>query len=124
MDLPPVPCVSVSCCPALWRVEGGCETHVATGEVTTLKHELGDDAVELGARVAEALLARAESTEVLGRLGDDVVEELEVDAALLVWRGALAIDLDERRRDEAAVMEMQFVALEGGAAYPSRRPWR
>jgi hypothetical protein len=40
--------------------------------------------VELGARVAEALLAGAESTEVLGRLGDNVVEELEVDAALLV----------------------------------------
>ena len=69
---------------SLWRVGRGCGTHVATGEVTTLEHELGDDAVELGARVAEALLARAEGTEVLGRLGDDVVEELEVDAAGLV----------------------------------------
>ena len=35
------------------------------------------------ALVAEALLAGAESTEVLGRLGDDVVVELEVDAAIL-----------------------------------------
>jgi len=56
-------------------------THVATGEVTTLEHEVRDDTVELGARVAEALLASAESAEVLDGLGDDVVEELEVDAA-------------------------------------------
>lgn len=41
--------------------------------------------MELGARVAEALLARAESAEVLRRLGDYVVVELEVDAAGLVW---------------------------------------
>lgn len=37
--------------------------------------------MELGARVAEALLAGAESTEVLDGLGDDIVVELEVDAA-------------------------------------------
>lgn len=65
------------------------KTYVATGEVTTLKHELGNDSVELGARVAEALLAGAEGTEVLSRLGDDIVEELEVDAALLIWKGDL-----------------------------------
>jgi hypothetical protein len=59
----------------------GVSTHVATGEVTTLEHEVRDDTVELGARVAEALLASAESTEVLDGLGDNVVEELEVDAA-------------------------------------------
>merc|ERR1712054_700544 len=54
---------------------------VATGEVTALKHELRDDTVELAALVAEALLAGAKRTEVLGSLGDDVVEELKVDAA-------------------------------------------
>jgi hypothetical protein len=59
-------------------------TYVAAGEVTALEHELGDDTVELGALVAEALLASAESAEVLSRLGDDIVEELEVDAARLV----------------------------------------
>jgi hypothetical protein len=37
--------------------------------------------VELGAGVAEALLASAESAEVLGGLGDNVVVESEVDAA-------------------------------------------
>jgi hypothetical protein len=50
-------------------------TYVAAGEVTTLEHELGDDAVEVGALVVEglaglagALLTSAESAEVLGRL--------------------------------------------------------
>lgn len=56
-------------------------TDVATSEVTALEHELGDDAVEGRALVAEALLTGAESTEVLGGLGHDAVVELEVDAA-------------------------------------------
>jgi hypothetical protein len=34
-------------------------TDIATSEVTTLQHELRDDAVELAALVAEALLASA-----------------------------------------------------------------
>lgn len=85
MDLPPVPCSGWSAwvsCSICWT-----KTHVATGEVTALKHELGNDTVELGALVAEALLAGAESAEVLGGLGDNVVEEVEVDAASLVWWG-------------------------------------
>jgi hypothetical protein len=61
-------------------------TYVATGEVTTLKHEVRDDSVEGRALVAETLLASAESTEVLGGLGDLVVEEVEVDAALLLYK--------------------------------------
>ena len=50
-------------------------TYVAAGEVTTLEHELGDNAVEAGALVVEglaalssALLAGAESAEVLSGL--------------------------------------------------------
>jgi hypothetical protein len=84
------------------------------GEVTALEHELGDDAVEARAGVAcragdaqaevsfaaslvvrrsgqgrrtEAVLAGAELAEVAGRLGDDVVVELELDAA-----GGRAVD--------------------------------
>ena len=55
-------------------------TYVTTSEISTLKHELRDDTMELAARVAEALLAGAEGTEVLGGLWDGLVEELEVDA--------------------------------------------
>ena len=58
-------------------------THVATGEVTTLEHELGDDTVEGGALVAEAGGTSAELLEVLGGLGDNVVVQGEVDTASL-----------------------------------------
>jgi hypothetical protein len=60
------------------------ETYVATGEVTSLKHELRDDAMEGGASISEALLASAESAEVLSSLGDDIVVEGEVDTAGLL----------------------------------------
>jgi hypothetical protein len=69
--------------------------YVAASEVTTLKHELRDHAVKLGALVAEALLAGAESAEVLGSLGNDIVEEIEVDAAGLLWRGLLVQKRDK-----------------------------
>ena len=55
------------------------KTHVATGEVTALKHELRNDPVELGAGIAKALLAGAKGTEVLSGLGDNVVVKVEVD---------------------------------------------
>ena len=61
-------------------------SYVAASEVTTLEHEVWDDTVELAAGVAEALLAGAEGTEVLSGLGDDIVVDVEVDAAGLVWR--------------------------------------
>jgi len=71
----------------LLAVDGLAAGAVAAGEVTALEHELGDDAVEGRALVAEALLAGAEGTEVLGRLGDNVVVEEEVDAAGLLCGG-------------------------------------
>lgn len=51
------------------------------GEVTTLQHEVGDDTVEGGAGIAEAVFAGGELTEVLRGLGNNVVVELEDDAA-------------------------------------------
>lgn len=62
-------------------VDGLATSAVALGEITTLQHELGDDAVEAGTLVTESLLTSAESTEVLNGLGDDFVEQLEGDAA-------------------------------------------
>lgn len=82
-------------------------TYVATGEVTALKHELRDDTVELAALVAEALLAGAERTEVLGGLGDDVVEELKVDAArALCW-----ISLDPTRAFDSPCEDVRNLPL-------------
>ena len=60
-------------------------SYVAAGEVTTLKHELRDNSVERRTLVAEALLASAEGTEVLSSLRDDIVEEVEVDTARLLY---------------------------------------
>ena len=61
----------------------GRKTHIATGEVTTLEHELRDDTVERRALVSEALLTSAESAEVLSGLGDVLIEEVEVDTLSL-----------------------------------------
>ena len=69
----------------LLAVDGLSTGTVATGEVTALEHELGDDSVEGRALVAEALLASAEGTEVLSSLRDDIVEEVEVHAASLLY---------------------------------------
>lgn len=62
---------------------------VASSKVAALDHELLDDSVESATLVvqrlavlAQALLARAQGAEVLGRLGDDIVVQLEGDAAL------------------------------------------
>jgi hypothetical protein len=55
---------------------------ITPGEITTLDHELGNDAVELAAlvverfaRLASALLASDEGTEVLGGLGDCLAKQ-------------------------------------------------
>jgi len=61
-------------------VDGLSTSSVAPGEVTTLEHELGDDTVERGTLISEAVLASGKLTEVLGSLGDDVVVQLEGDA--------------------------------------------
>lgn len=52
---------------------------VPSREVTALKHEVGNHTVEVRASIAKALLARAKSTEVRGRLWHNIIEELELD---------------------------------------------
>ena len=54
------------------------------GEVTTLNHEVVDDAVEGRALVTEAVLTGAQLPEVTGSDGNDIVKELQIDAALVV----------------------------------------
>jgi len=65
----------------LLAVDGLAAGAVALSEVTTLKHELRDDAVEGGALVTESVLTSGELTEVLCCLGNDVVVEFEDDPA-------------------------------------------
>ena len=73
----------------LLAINGLSARSVVLRKVATLEHESGDDTVEGGTGVAEAVLARAEFAEVLCGLGDVVVEELHHDAA-----GILAVDGD------------------------------
>jgi len=68
----------------LLAVDGLATSAVATGKVSTLKHEFGDHAVERGSSITETLFAGAESLEVGGGLGNNVIVELEVDAAILL----------------------------------------
>lgn len=56
---------------------GAFDSYIAFCEVTTLEHELRDDSMEAGALVSKPLLTRAQSTEIRGRLGDDIVEEVK-----------------------------------------------
>lgn len=52
---------------------------VVVGEISSLGHELVYDAVESTPLVSVSLFAGAESPEVFGSLGDDVVVEFEGD---------------------------------------------
>jgi len=86
----------------LVAVDGLATSAVAAGEVTTLAHELGDHTVEATALVVEglaggagALLAGAESAEVLSGLGDGVGVELHLETA---GRGAADGDVEEDNR--------------------------
>lgn len=87
--------------------EGVDSTHIATSEVTALKHELGNDTVERGALVGQDLAgiiceALAQLGEVLGSSGDNVVVELEVDTTLLGW-GEVSVQSQSKPRMEYAI---------------------
>jgi len=82
----------------------GPGTDIATSEVTTLQHELWDDAVEFAALVAKALLTGAEGAEVFDRLGNYIIVEVEVDPALLSWRKPLSARADP---------EVEVIVMEG-----------
>lgn len=60
----------------LLAVDGLAPGTVVVGEVASLAHEAGDDSVEDGALVAESLLPRAESAEVLRCLGHHIGAQL------------------------------------------------
>jgi hypothetical protein len=76
----------------LFTVDRLATSAVTTREVAALKHELWDDAMEFAARIAEALLAGAQGAEVLNGFRDDIVKELEVDAAGTWCIGLVHVD--------------------------------
>ena len=50
------------------------------GEVTTLKHELGNDTMEAGASISVSILTGAQLAEVPRGLRHDIIKKLEDDA--------------------------------------------
>jgi hypothetical protein len=64
-------------------IDGLATSTVATGEITALKHELGDHTVELGTFIAKPVLASCELPEVSCGIGDDLVVQLECDSTRL-----------------------------------------
>jgi len=115
----------------LLAVNGLSAGAIATGEVSALEHEIGDHTVELGSLVAEALLTGAQGTEILSRLGNDIIEELEIDATGLVLHAAgfshlaLAVDLDlgagPGNVEESRRTGRRFAVREGLARSDGRR---
>eukprot|EP00308_Calcidiscus_leptoporus_P018202 CAMPEP_0119368368 /NCGR_PEP_ID=MMETSP1334-20130426/15028_1 /TAXON_ID=127549 /ORGANISM="Calcidiscus leptoporus, Strain RCC1130" /LENGTH=194 /DNA_ID=CAMNT_0007384993 /DNA_START=272 /DNA_END=856 /DNA_ORIENTATION=- len=65
----------------LVAVDGLAARAVVVGEVATLAHEVGNDAVEAAAREAKALLPGAKRAEVLGGLGDLFIVQIHHDPA-------------------------------------------
>jgi hypothetical protein len=80
MDFPPVP-YQLSATVIQYVASA---TYVTACEVTTLKHEFRNDAVEGRVCISETLLAGAESAEVLSSLWDYIVVEVEVDCTGLI----------------------------------------
>jgi len=81
-------------------IDGLATSAVVPGEITTLKHELGDHTVEGGTLIAVTVLASRKFTEVPCGFGDDVVEQpknyptsiFAIDGDVKLWEG-------KRKRD-------------------------
>ncbi len=67
----------------LVAIDGLATSAIVVGEVTSLAHELGDDAVESWALVAETTLSSAQGTEVFGRSWNHVGSQLQNDITVL-----------------------------------------
>jgi hypothetical protein len=85
-------------------VVGATNTHVATGEVTALEHEVGNDAVEDRSLVALTLGSFRKLAEIFGSSRDDVVKKVEDDAAGLGYNTARK--LSERTPDSNCAIRM------------------
>lgn len=58
-------------------IDGFAAGAVMVGEITTLAHEIRYDPVEAATLVTEAFLAGTESAEILRRLGNNILPQLE-----------------------------------------------
>jgi len=70
---------------------------VVVREIATLAHETGNDSVEAGSGISEALFSGAEGAEVLGGARDNVVAQFHHDASgILSANGHVKVASSER----------------------------
>jgi len=72
--------LGISTCEFL-AIDGLATSAIAPGEITALKHELGNHTVEGGTLIAETVLASRKFTEVSCGVGDFVIKQLKNDLA-------------------------------------------
>lgn len=70
----------------LVAIDGFATSAIVVGKVTSLAHELGDNAVESGSLVAESPLAGAESAEVFGCPRHDISTQLQIQYTNCITR--------------------------------------
>lgn len=87
------------------------KTHIASSEVTTLDHEVGDDAVESRLPVAFTGRSLAELTKVLGGLGDILIEEVKHNTADLGCHGTKQDTVSKKNRKYGLETECISAAL-------------
>lgn len=63
----------------LVAIDGLASSAIVIGEIAALAHEVWNDAMETGALIAEALLAGAQGTEILGCFGHDIRAQLKYE---------------------------------------------
>lgn len=86
-------------------------TYVATGEVTSLEHELRNNSVEGRASISETLLTSAESTEVLGGLWDYIIVKVESDSSGLLYHKESICQLRKPRGEVEGGAKMTTIKI-------------
>ena len=95
---------------------------VVAGEVASLEHELGDDAVEPRAGVAVPVLPSAQLAEVARGLGDDVVVQLEHNAAAgCAADGDIELRSVDQPSDALSRTQIPQAAMRAGRGLPILR---
>lgn len=88
--------------------------YIATSEITSLKHEVGDHTMKLRALVSETFLASAKGAKVLYRFRADMIVQDEVDSAFLFCSRE-----SQHRRASFSLLSCLFICAslegEGGA---------
>lgn len=80
---------------------------IVAGEITALKHELGDHPVETGTFIAKSVLASCELPEVSCGFGDDFVVQFENDST--TW---LTINLDVKLEGQEVNMSKHATLID------------